>query len=92
MLLDNGAAMKLDVIESFNKAVEAEENVACMPGSTDFWNYVSADMHMDLSAVYASSYIDECFYALAKVWEDKELDEALFRLEVLKTDYLGMES
>lgn len=85
MLLDNGSAMKNDVIDSFNKAIEADENTAKGVGTTDFWNFVNADMHMDLSTWYASSYIDECFDKLA----DNYLDTAWQRLQVLKKDFLG---
>ena len=61
-MLDNGSTIKLDVVESFNKAVKLDENIEA---GDNFWDFVSADMHMDLSNYYASSYIDECFDVLA---------------------------
>ena len=89
MLLENGAMIKQDVINSFEKAVVAEENVAKGVSTTDFWNFVESDMYMDLSAFYADTYIQECFEKLA---DEFELDQAAMRLEVLKTDFLGMEA
>jgi hypothetical protein len=77
--------MKNDVIDSFNKAIEADENVAKGVGTTNFWNYVESDMYMDLSDYYADTYIQECFDKLA----DNYLDTAWQRLQVLKTDFLG---
>ena len=56
--LDNGAAIKIDVVESFDRAVVLDENIEA---GENFWNWVSADMHMDLSDFYSPSYIDECF-------------------------------
>ena len=89
MLLEHGAMIKLDVINSFEKAVVAEENVAKGVSTTEFWNFVESDMYMDLSAFYADTYIQECFEKLA---DEFELDQAAMRLEVLKTDFLGMEA
>ena len=43
------------------KAIVSEENLEQGYGSTGFWNYVSADMHMDLSTWYAATLIDEAF-------------------------------
>ena len=64
--LHNGAMIKADVIESFDKAIRDDFNLRPGFGSTDFWNFVESDMYMDLSGVYASSYIDECFAVLAE--------------------------
>lgn len=63
MLLSNGIMMKNDVIESFNTAVVKHENVRA-DGSIE-WNFVDADMHMDLSGIYSSEYIGECMEVLA---------------------------
>lgn len=67
MLLSNGSAIKQDVIDSFNKAIANSDNWN-EDGSMN-WNFVDADMHIDLSAFYATSYIDECFDALATAEE-----------------------
>tara|TARA_R110001592_G_scaffold225120_1_gene480886 strand:- start:357 stop:617 length:261 start_codon:yes stop_codon:yes gene_type:complete len=50
-----------DVVFSFQKAVENKFNLDQRFGSTNFWNFVSADMHMDLSKRYDTTYIDESF-------------------------------
>ena len=63
MLLSNGIMMKNDVIKSFNTAVVKHENVRA-DGSIE-WNFVDADMHMDLSGIYSSEYIGECMEVLA---------------------------
>lgn len=63
--LPNGSTIKADVVESFQKAIRNDFNLRPGFGSTDFWNFVESDMYMDLSGIYASSYIDECFEALA---------------------------
>jgi len=69
MLLQNGSTIKQDVIDSFNRAIENDFNLRPGFGSTDFWNFVESDMYMDLAGIYASSYIDECFEALADALE-----------------------
>lgn len=69
MHLPNGSMIKNDVIESFNRAIENEFNLRPGFGSTDFWNFVESDMYMDLVGIYASTYIDECFEALADALE-----------------------
>ena len=66
MLLPNGSAIKNDVIESFNRAIENDFNLRPGFGTTDFWNFVESDMYMDLAGTYASTYIDECFDVLAE--------------------------
>tara|TARA_Y100000004_G_scaffold50253_1_gene55310 strand:- start:671 stop:880 length:210 start_codon:yes stop_codon:yes gene_type:complete len=63
MLLPNGAAIKLDVIESFKKACGNSENWN-KDGSMN-WNFVDADMNLDLGGVYSSDYLYECFNVLA---------------------------
>ena len=90
MLLENGAMIKADVIKSFNRAVEAKDNIAQGLNTTNFWNFVESDMYMELSIFYSSDYIMECFDRLADEWESKELEQALPRLEILKKDYLGI--
>jgi hypothetical protein len=59
--LTNGVTYKSDIVASFEKAIVSEENLEQGYGSTGFWNYVSADMHMDLSTWYAATLIDEAF-------------------------------
>jgi len=63
MLLENGSMIKQDVIDSFNRAVEKQENLNA-DGSIN-WNFVDADMYMELSVFYSGEYICECFDALA---------------------------
>ena len=63
--LPNGSIIKADVVESFQKAIRNDFNLRPGFGSTDFWNFVESDMYMDLAGIYASTYIDECFEALA---------------------------
>jgi len=64
MHLENGTAIKQDVIESFDRAINDEFNLRPGFGSTDFWNFVESDMYMDLAGIYASSYIDKCLTVL----------------------------
>ena len=66
MLLPNGSAIKNDVIESFNRAVENNENI--QSGEIN-WNFVESDMYMGLRMFYNSEYIDACFEALADRFE-----------------------
>lgn len=89
MLLDNGSMIKQDVIDCFNAAVEDDFNTRPGVGSTDFWNFVESDMYTTLRIFYSSEYIDACFEKLA---DEFELNQAYSRLQVLKTDYLGMEA
>ena len=63
MLLPNGSAIKLDVIECFNKAVASKENWNAN-GSMN-WNFVDADMNLELGAFYSSDYLYECLDVLA---------------------------
>ena len=62
MLLPNGSMIKNDVIESFNRAVENNENIE---SGVINWNFVESDMFMDLRMFYDSEYIIECFDVLA---------------------------
>jgi hypothetical protein len=70
MLLSNGSAIKQDVIDSFNRAVEQPENIEQGIGTTDFWNFVEADMYCDLKVWYNETYIGECFDVLADNYEN----------------------
>lgn len=65
MLLPNGSAIKQDVIDCFNRAIDDEFNLRPGFGTTEFWNFVESDMYMDLRMFYNSEYIDQCFEALA---------------------------
>tara|TARA_B110000977_G_scaffold2814_1_gene3861 strand:+ start:6355 stop:6675 length:321 start_codon:yes stop_codon:yes gene_type:complete len=60
-----------DVVFSFQKAIADKDNLDQGFGSTSFWNFVSADMHMDLSKQYDDTYIDESFDFMA----DCEMNE-----------------
>jgi len=62
MLLPNGSMIHNDVIESFKRAVENNENI--QSGEIN-WNFVESDMFMDLRMFYDSEYIIECFDVLA---------------------------
>lgn len=62
MLLPNGAMIKNDVIECFNKAVENPENLH--EGGGVNWNFVDADLNIELGAYYATEYLYECFEVL----------------------------
>ena len=68
--LENGSAIKADLVETFDRAVVAEDNVCHGVGSTDFWNFVEADMYQEHSGIYHSAYIQECFDALADQWTE----------------------
>lgn len=66
----NGVNYKMDVVKSFQDALDCECN-KWADGSIN-WDYVAADMHMDLSTWYAASYIDEAFeYMVELEMEDK---------------------
>jgi hypothetical protein len=69
MLLSNGSAIKQDVIDSFNRAIDDEFNLRSGFGTTEFWNFVESDMYMDLRMFYSSEYINQCFEALADDYE-----------------------
>ena len=69
MLLSNGSAIKQDVIDSFNRAIENEFNLRPGFGTTDFWNFVESDMYMELNMFYDGQYISECFDACADEYE-----------------------
>lgn len=69
--LKDGSAIKADVIECFDLAVNCEFNTRPGIGSTDFWNFVESDMYMGLRIWYNSQYIDECFERLADEFEEE---------------------
>ena len=62
MLLNNGSMIKNDVIAAFNNAVINEENIH--QGGGINWDYVDADLYLDLGAVYSESYLNECYAVL----------------------------
>lgn len=86
MLLQNGSMIKNDIIEAFNAAVENQENINSSGGIN--WDYVDADLNIELGVFYDTEYLRDCFEVLV----DKFYDTAYDRLQVLKTDYLGMEA
>lgn len=58
MLLSNGSVIKSDVIESFNKAIKNDENVE---NGQIIWDFVDADLIMDLMDTYPTDYLHDCF-------------------------------
>lgn len=62
MLLENGAMIKQDVIDAFNNAVNNVENQH--EGGGINWNFVDADLNLDLGAFYSANYLYECFEVL----------------------------
>jgi hypothetical protein len=54
--------MKNDVIESFNAAVTNPENINTSGGIN--WNFVDADLFMDLGSIYTTEYLSECVSVL----------------------------
>lgn len=63
--LKNGSTIHTDIIDTFDKAIVSDQNVAQGVGTTDFWNYVEADMFLALASVYSTEYLMECFNTLA---------------------------
>lgn len=84
--LTNGATIKADVVESFDRAIKNPENINT--DGTINWNFVDADMNLDCG-FYSASYIYECFEVLA---DEYELNKSWDMLNVLRTDYLGLEA
>lgn len=62
MLLPYGTMIKNDVIEAFNKATTNPENINSSGGIN--WNFVDADLNLELSLWYTSEYLYECFEVL----------------------------
>jgi hypothetical protein len=71
--LDDGTAIKSDVIECFDAAVQDEYNVCKGVGTTGFWNFVESDMYLSLVGIYSSEYIDVCFDKLATIFEGERV-------------------
>ena len=63
MLLPNGSAIKNDVIDCFNKAIDDTQNINA-DGSIN-WNFVDADMNLELGTFYSSDYLYECLNVMA---------------------------
>jgi len=62
MLLPYGEMIKNDVIEAFNAAVTNPENINSSGGIN--WNFVDADLQIDLGVIYSSDYLNDCFEVL----------------------------
>ena len=62
MLLQYGEMIKNDVIEAFNAAVTNPENINTSGGIN--WNFVDADLQIDLGVIYSSDYLNDCFEVL----------------------------
>ena len=62
MLLENGAMIKQDVIDAFDNAVANPENLYENGGVN--WDFVDADLNLDLNGVYDTDYLFECFGVL----------------------------
>lgn len=62
MLLPNGSMIKQDVIDCFNAAVNNPENQN--KGGGINWNFVDADLNIELSAFYSTDYLYECLDVL----------------------------
>lgn len=62
MLTTYGAMIKMDVIEAFNKAVAKVENQNTSGGIN--WNFVDADLSIDLGVFYNQDYINDCLEVL----------------------------
>ena len=69
MLLPNGSAIKNDVIDCFNKAIDDEFNLRPGFNTKEFWNFVESDMYLDLNMYYDGEYISACFDACADEYE-----------------------
>ena len=62
MLLPYGEMIKNYVIEAFNAAVTNPENINSSGGIN--WNFVDADLQIDLGVIYSSDYLNDCFEVL----------------------------
>jgi len=62
MLLSNGSMIKNDVIEAFNAAVTNPENINSSGGIN--WNFVDADLNIDLGVIYDTEYLNDCIDVL----------------------------
>lgn len=62
MLDNHGSMIRNDILEAFEAATTNPENINASGGIN--WDYVDADIHMGLSAFYATSYLNECMEVL----------------------------
>ena len=62
MHLQNGSAIKQDIIDSFYKATTNPDNINSSGGLD--WDFVDADLCIDLSDFYSQTYLYECFEVL----------------------------
>ena len=69
MLTKDGAMIKNDVIEAFERAVNDPENKNTSGGIN--WDFVDADLNIDLGGFYSSDYLYECFDVLVDNYFDK---------------------
>ena len=80
--LNTGVNYKSDVVKAFQDAIVSEENLREGYGSTNFWNFVSADMHMDLKKRYDTKYIDESFDFLTECEIEDRRVEAYWQQDI----------
>ena len=61
--MSSQTATYTDIVSSFKKAIAKEENVF----SDGFinWNFVDADMNLELGTFYSSDYLYECLNVMA---------------------------
>lgn len=69
MLTSYGSMIKNDIIEAFEAAVTNPENINTSGGIN--WDYVDADLNIDLGGFYSSDYLYECFNVLVDNYFDK---------------------
>ena len=69
MLLSNGAMIKNDVIEAFNKATTNPENINSSGGIN--WNFVDSDMYMKWGVLLDGELYTEYFEKAADIIEGK---------------------
>jgi len=62
MLDKNGSMIRNDIMEAFERAVNDPENINSSGGIN--WDYVDADLNIDLGAFYSSEYINQCIEVL----------------------------
>ena len=79
--LDDGTAIKSDVIASFDDAICAPENLARGFNSTNFWNLVRRDRNQRL-AVSDWTQLDDCKLSMTKKGEWAEYRQALREVPV----------
>mgnify|MGYP001045134821 CR=1 FL=1 len=69
MLTTYGAMIKLDIIESFDKAVANSDNHH--EGGGINWNFVDADVSIEMGVFYNSDYLYDCIKVLVDAYYDK---------------------